>query len=152
MALCGSVLGAKQLPAYTHLFSFNLTLSDNHPVEGPLGTRYGLGLVDGTMTAPNGTVIAKTVPGIGGETGVIDKNNNLQVEARAFFQFVDDGKYAYLIATGIGSLVGHPFDYERIETDSPSRLAWNSYFIVANLSLVSPTNLLADAFAFSTGT
>ncbi|KAF8600064.1 hypothetical protein BDV93DRAFT_525610 [Ceratobasidium sp. AG-I] len=151
MVLCGSVMGAKQLPAYNHLFSWNLTLSDNHPVEGPLGTRYGLGIIGGVITAPNGTAIAKLVPGIGGETGVIDKNGNLQVEARAFFQFLDDKKYAYLIGTGIGSLVGHPFDYQRIETDSPSRLAWNSYFIVANLSLASPTTLLADAFAFSTG-
>lgn len=64
------------------------------------------------MSAPNGTIIAKVVPGVGGETGVIDKNNNLEIEARAFFQFVDDKKYAYLTGVGIGSLTGHPFDYQ----------------------------------------
>lgn len=66
------------------------------------------------MTAPNGTVIAKAVPGLGGETGVVGKNGNLQVQARAFFQFLDDGKYIYLANTGIGSLVGHPFDLKYV--------------------------------------
>lgn len=35
----------------------------------------------GSMTAPNGKVIANVVPWLGGETGVVDKNNNLQIES-----------------------------------------------------------------------
>lgn len=45
MALFGSALGAKKLPAYTHLFLFDAILSDNYLVEVPRGTSVGLGLV-----------------------------------------------------------------------------------------------------------
>ncbi|KAF8600066.1 hypothetical protein BDV93DRAFT_546527 [Ceratobasidium sp. AG-I] len=149
MALCGSALGAKKLPAYRHLYSYNLTLSENHPIVGPLGTRWGLSILGGTMKAPNDTIIAKAVPGVGGETGIIDKNNDFQIDARAFFQFLDDGKYAYILVNGIGPLTGQLFDSHRIETDSPSRLAWNGYHIVANNTLTPSNNLLTDAFTFS---
>lgn len=64
------------------------------------------------MTSPDDKLLATVVPGLGGETGVVDKNNNLQIEARSYFQFVDDKKYAYLSSSGIGSLVGHPFDLQ----------------------------------------
>ena len=62
------------------------------------------------MTAPNGTLIGKVVPGVGGETGIIDKNGNLEIDVKAFFQFVDDKKFAYAAISGIGPLTGHPLD------------------------------------------
>lgn len=64
----------------------------------------------GNMTAPNGTAIGKVVPGVGGETGVIDKNGNLELDVKVFFQFVDDKKFAYVAVSGIGPLSGHPLD------------------------------------------
>ncbi|KAG9089720.1 hypothetical protein FS749_001110 [Ceratobasidium sp. UAMH 11750] len=133
-----------------HLCSFSFALSDNHLVGGPLGTRVGLGFLDGNMTAPDGSLIAKVVPGVGGETGVIDKNGNLEIDVKAVFQFVDDKKFAYAAISGIGPLSGKPYDAQHIETDSSSRLAWNSYFIVANVSLVNPALLIGDAFYWST--
>ncbi|KAG8703573.1 hypothetical protein FRC08_002753 [Ceratobasidium sp. 394] len=99
------------------------------------------------MTSPEGAVIAKAVP-VGGETGLVDKNGNFQIQSRSIFQFLDDHKYAYFEGTGIGSLVGNPLDVHHFETDSPSRLAWNGYFIVVNLTLASSTLLLGDAFVF----
>jgi hypothetical protein len=62
------------------------------------------------MTDPTGALIANVVPGVGGETGVIDKNGNLQIDVKAIFQFVDDKKYAYAAITGIGPLAGRPLD------------------------------------------
>lgn len=41
--VCGSALGAKHLPSYKHLYSFAFHLGGNHLIEGPLGTRWGLG-------------------------------------------------------------------------------------------------------------
>ncbi|KAG8689222.1 hypothetical protein FRC08_011041 [Ceratobasidium sp. 394] len=133
-----------------HLCSFSFALSDNHLVGGPLGTRVGLGFLDGNMTAPDGSLIATVVPGVGGETGVIDKNGNLEIDVKAVFQFVDDKKFTYAAISGIGPLSGKPYDAQHIETDSSSRLAWNSYFIVANVSLVNPALLIGDAFYWST--
>ncbi|KAF8598874.1 hypothetical protein BDV93DRAFT_560899 [Ceratobasidium sp. AG-I] len=140
----------KSLPSYKHIYSFSLELTENHLVNGPLGTRVGLGLTGGNMTAPNGTVIGKVVPGVGGETGIIDKNGNLELDVKVFFQFVDDKKFAYVAVSGIGPLSGHPLDAHHVETDSPSRLAWNSYYIIANVSLATPSLVIGDAFAFST--
>ncbi|KAG9087202.1 hypothetical protein FS749_003078 [Ceratobasidium sp. UAMH 11750] len=102
------------------------------------------------MTDPNGKLIAKAVSGLGGDTGVIGKTGSVQIDARLFYQFVDDDKYAYVVSTGVGSFTGTSFDAARVETDSPSRSAWNSDFIVANVSLPSPTLLRGDAFTFST--
>lgn len=34
----------KSLPSYKHIYSFSLGLTENHLVNGPLGTRVGLGL------------------------------------------------------------------------------------------------------------
>lgn len=42
-AICSSVLGAKHLPSHKHLYSFAFHLGENHLIEGPLGTRWGLG-------------------------------------------------------------------------------------------------------------
>ena len=42
--------------------------------------------------------------------------------------------------------------FSRIETDSPSRLAWNSYFVVVNNSITPSMNLLTDAFAVRAST
>lgn len=53
------------------------------------------------MTSPDGKLIATIVPGIGGETGVLMKNNNLKVEARAYYQFLDDKKYVFIDINGI---------------------------------------------------
>jgi hypothetical protein len=64
------------------------------------------------MTDPGGKIIAKIVPGVGGETGVVDKNGNFQIESHNVFQFVDDQKYAYVAGTGIGSLTGKPLDVQ----------------------------------------
>ncbi|KAG9077344.1 hypothetical protein FRC06_008970 [Ceratobasidium sp. 370] len=98
------------------------------------------------MTAPDGSLIGKVVPGVGGETGIIDKNGNLEIDVKAIFQFLDDQKFAYAAISGIGPLSGKPYDAHHVETDSPSRLAWNSYFVVANVSLVNPTLLIGDAY------
>lgn len=45
ITICSSVMSAKILPAYQHLYSLTLILGENHQVEGPMGTRYGLGLI-----------------------------------------------------------------------------------------------------------
>lgn len=68
------------------------------------------------MLAPNDTVVAKLVPGLGGETSVINKNTDLEVEARPFYRFVDDGKYAHLIGAGIDPLTGNLFDHLQVES------------------------------------
>ncbi|KAG9119103.1 hypothetical protein FRC07_006042 [Ceratobasidium sp. 392] len=167
VALSVSALGAKHLPGYTHLYSWTAELSDVKQIEGPLGTRIGVSILGypplpisgariliglptrGNLTAPNGKLLAKAVTGLGGDTGVIDKTGNVQIDARVFYQFIDDGKYAYVVSTGVGSFTGCSFDAARIETDSPARSAWNSYFIVANVSLPTPTLLKGDAFTFS---
>ncbi|KAG9077345.1 hypothetical protein FRC06_008971, partial [Ceratobasidium sp. 370] len=93
-----------------HLYSFSPTFTDNHSVNGPLGTRVGLGITGGNMTAPDGSLIAKVVPGVGGETGVIDKKGNLEINVKAFFQFLDDHKFGYVAISGIGPLSGKPYD------------------------------------------
>jgi hypothetical protein len=62
------------------------------------------------MTNPAGALIGNVVPGLGGETGIIDKNGNLEIDVKAFFQFVDDKKYAYAAISGIGPLTGKPLD------------------------------------------
>ncbi|KAG8795953.1 hypothetical protein FRC12_007766 [Ceratobasidium sp. 428] len=139
-------MAAKKLPLYEHLYSFSLTLSPNHLVDGPLGSRFGLGAISGNMTSPQGKVIATVVPGVGGETGLVDKNGNFQIQSRNIFQFVDDKKYVFIEGSGIGPLTGNPLDVHHVETDSPSRLAWNGYFIVVNVSLPSPASLIGDAF------
>ncbi|KAG9078340.1 hypothetical protein FS749_009671 [Ceratobasidium sp. UAMH 11750] len=149
-ALCTSAFGAKQLPGYKHLYSWTAELAATKQIEGPLGTRIGVAILGGNMTDPNGKLIAKAVPGLGGDSGVIDKTDSVQIDARLFYQFVDDGKYAYVVSTGVGSFTGASFDAARVETDPPSRSAWNSDFIVANVSLPSPTLLRGDAFTFST--
>ncbi|KAF8595991.1 hypothetical protein BDV93DRAFT_528311, partial [Ceratobasidium sp. AG-I] len=137
----------KLLPHYKHFYSFSFELTENHIVDGPIGTRIGVGFTGGSMTAPSGTLIAKVVPGVGGETGIIDKNGNLQIDVKVFFQFIDDNKFAYVAISGVGPLTGHPLNAHHIETDSPSRLAWNSYFVVANVSLATPALIIGDAFA-----
>ncbi|KAG9119083.1 hypothetical protein FRC07_006073 [Ceratobasidium sp. 392] len=149
VALSVSALGAKRLPSYTHLYSWTAELSDFKQIEGPLGTRIGVSILGGNLTSPDGKLLAKAVPGLGGDTGVIDKTGNVQIDARVFYQFVDDGKYAYVVSTGVGSFTGGSFDAARIETDSPARSAWNSYFIVANVSLPTSTLLKGDAFKAS---
>ncbi|KAG9128405.1 hypothetical protein FRC07_013745 [Ceratobasidium sp. 392] len=151
IALCTSAFGAKHLPGYKHLYSWTAELSEVRQIQGSLGTRIGVGLLGGNMMSPDGRLIAKAVPGLGGDTGLVDKNGNVQADARLFFQFLDDGKYAYMVTPGIGSFTGQSFDAVRIETDSVSRAAWNGYFLVANVSLSSPTLLRGDAFVFSTG-
>ncbi|KAG8699858.1 hypothetical protein FRC09_006327 [Ceratobasidium sp. 395] len=152
IALCTSVFGAKLLPGYEHLYSWTAELSDVKQIKGPLGTRIGAAIIGGNLTAPDGKLLAKAVTGLGGDTGVIDKTGNVQIDARLFYKFIDDGKYAYVVSTGVGSFTGSSLDAARIETDSPSRSAWNSYFIVANVTLPSPTLLKGDAFRFSTST
>jgi hypothetical protein len=66
--------------------------------------------IRGNMTSPDGQIIAKVVSGLGGDTGVMDQTNNVQIDARAFYQFVDDGKYVYVLSTGVGSFTGSSFD------------------------------------------
>ena len=60
------------------------------------------------MTSSSGALIGKVVPGVGGETGIIDKNGNVQIDVKVFFQFVDDKNFAYAAISGIGPLDGHP--------------------------------------------
>ncbi|KAG8709879.1 hypothetical protein FRC09_000417 [Ceratobasidium sp. 395] len=97
----------------------------------------------GDLTDSAGSLIGHVVPGVGGETGIIDKNGNPQIDAKLIFQFKNDKKHMYAAISGVGLLTGKPYDAHHIETDSPSRLAWNSYFIVANVSLVSPLSYSA---------
>ncbi|KAG9096513.1 hypothetical protein FRC06_008591 [Ceratobasidium sp. 370] len=149
VTLCTSAFGAKTLPGYKHLYSWTAELGETKEIEGPLGTRIGVAILGGNMTDPTGKLIAKAVPGLGGDTGVIDKTGSVQIDARLFYQFVDDGKYAYIVSTEVGSFTGTSFDAARIETDSPPRSAWNSDFVVANVSLPSSTLLRGDAFTFS---
>ncbi|QRV93140.1 hypothetical protein RhiJN_21158 [Ceratobasidium sp. AG-Ba] len=144
-ALC---IAAKELPRYHHLFSISAFVTENHILEGPLGTRFGLGLVSGNMTSPDGKIIAKAVSGVGAETGFVDKNGIFQVQARSIWQFVDDKKYAYIESLGKGPVTGGIYSYESFETDSPSRLAWNNQFILANVSLVDTDHLFIDCFTF----
>ncbi|KAG9104861.1 hypothetical protein FRC07_009692 [Ceratobasidium sp. 392] len=143
-------LNPKLITPPKHLYSFSLAFTDNHAIDGPLGTRVGLGLTGGNVTNPSGTLIGRVVPGVGGETGIIDKNGNLEIDVKAFFEFFDDKSHAYVAISGIGPLSGKPYDAHHLETNSTSRLAWNSYFIVANVSLVSPALLIGDAFYWST--
>ncbi|KAG9087203.1 hypothetical protein FS749_003079 [Ceratobasidium sp. UAMH 11750] len=143
-------INPKLMTAPRHLYSLSLTFTDNYSVAGPLGTRVGLGITGGNMTAPNGSLIGKVVPGVGGETGVIDKNGNLEIDAKAVCQFLDDNKYAYMAISGIGLLNGRLYNAHHFETDSSSRLAWNSYYIVTNTSFDTPTHAFVDAFYWST--
>ena len=55
----------------------------------------------GNMTSPSGKLIANLVTVLGGETGVLGNNDYLKIEARAYFQFVDDRKYASVEINGI---------------------------------------------------
>ncbi|KAG8740433.1 hypothetical protein FRC10_004324 [Ceratobasidium sp. 414] len=105
-----SPLHPKLITPPKHLYSFSLEFTDNHIVDGPLGSRVGLGITGGNMTAPDGSLIGKAVPGVGGETGVIDKNGNLEIDVKLIFQFLDDQKYAYAAISGIGPLSGKPYD------------------------------------------
>ncbi|KAG9104860.1 hypothetical protein FRC07_009691 [Ceratobasidium sp. 392] len=141
-------MAAKKLPAYHHLYSFSVVLTENHLVDGPFGSRYGLGVVSGNLTSPQGKILATVVPGVGGETGVADKNGAFHIQVRTVFQFVDDKKYLYIEGAGIGPLTGNLIEVHRVETDSPSRHDWNKDFIVVNVSLASSTHLLGDAFKF----
>ncbi|QRV93141.1 hypothetical protein RhiJN_21159 [Ceratobasidium sp. AG-Ba] len=152
-ALATTTATAKTLPPYRHLYSFDITLTQDYLVEnGPLGSRLGYGIVSGNMTSPTGKTIAKAVSGVGGEQGFVDKNGNLHLQVRAVWQFIDDKKYGYVEGLGIGSLTGNPLEFQRFETDSPSRIAWNGYFIVTNVTLVrNGTGLLGDGFVFGNG-
>lgn len=74
------------------------------------------------MTAPNGTLIANLVPGIGGETGILMNNNNLKAEARVFYQFVDDGKYMFIDINGIAPPGdAYPYQYQCVFQQSSLR-------------------------------
>lgn len=67
------------------------------------------------MTSPAGKLIAKLVPVLGGETGVLGKNDNLKIEARAYFQFIDDKKYSYIEINGIAPPGdAHTFHYQQV--------------------------------------
>ncbi|QRV78363.1 hypothetical protein RhiJN_06378 [Ceratobasidium sp. AG-Ba] len=144
-ALC---VAAKELPGYSHLYSISAFVTENHILEGPLGSRFGLGVVSGNLTSPDGKVIATAVAGVGAETGFVDKNGIFQVQARSVWQFVDDKKYAYIESLGKGPVTGGIFSYQSFETDSPSRLAWNNQFIVSNISLIDLNHLFIDSFTF----
>ncbi|QRV78365.1 Copia protein [Ceratobasidium sp. AG-Ba] len=124
---------AKALPRYQHIYSFSILLSENHVVDGPLGTRFGLGAVSGNMTSPNGKIIATVVSGVGGEMGLVDKNGNFQIQSRNVWQFVDDKKYAFIEGSGIGPLTGNPLDVHDL-----SRYASTGYEPRALLSLSLP--------------
>ncbi|KAG8709880.1 hypothetical protein FRC12_009406 [Ceratobasidium sp. 428] len=143
-------LNPKIITPPKHLYSFSLAFTNTRAIDGPLGTRVGLGLTGGNLTDPTGSLIGRVVPGIGGETGIIDKNGNLEIDVKVFFQFNDDHQYAYAAISGIGPLSGKPYDAHHIETNSSSRFAWNSYFVVANVSLVNPALLIGDAFYWPT--
>ncbi|QRV78367.1 hypothetical protein RhiJN_06382 [Ceratobasidium sp. AG-Ba] len=150
--LCASAIAAKKvLPGYKHLYSWSLEISEitANTIQGPLGTRIGVAILGGNMTSPKGQLIAKAVPGLGGDTGIIDKDGTVLIDARVYYQFIDDKKYAYVVSGGVGSIGGAPIDSIRIETDSPSRSAWNSYFIVGNVSVGATGFLQGDAFTFS---
>ncbi|QRV93139.1 hypothetical protein RhiJN_21157 [Ceratobasidium sp. AG-Ba] len=146
----GLTVNPKTITPPKHLYSFSLKFTDNYAFSGPLGNRVGLGLTGGDMTAPNGTLIGKFIPGIGGETGILDTNGNLQIDVRGYVKFTDELAYAFLHITGVGPLAGKPYDAHHIETNSTTRSAWNTYFVAANVTLVNPALLIGDAFAWST--
>ncbi|KAG8778806.1 hypothetical protein FRC12_024821 [Ceratobasidium sp. 428] len=121
-ALLGSSLVAgvpvnpKVITPPKHLYSFSLEFTNTRAIEGPLGTRVGLGLTGGNLTDPTGSPIGHVVPGIGGETGIIDKNGNLEIDVKVFFQFNDDHQYAYAAISGIGPLSGKPYDAQSVDS------------------------------------
>jgi hypothetical protein len=60
-------------------------------------------LDSGNLTdAKTKEIVAKIVPGIGGETGLIGSNGNFYPDARIVLQWVKDQKFAYVTVTGVG--------------------------------------------------
>ncbi|KAG8769867.1 hypothetical protein FRC12_004676 [Ceratobasidium sp. 428] len=80
-------ISPKHIKPPEHLYSWSLDLTENHLIDGPLGTRVSLGPISGDLTDSAGLLIGHVVPGVGGETGIIDRNGNSQIDAKLIFQF-----------------------------------------------------------------
>jgi len=104
-----SSVGAANAPDFMlpHLFSFEIQIAANadavaYPYGG--GQRVNIALTSGTLTTPGNGTVAKLVPGLGGEQGVLREDGVLLADARIVLQseqsFDPDRKFSFLQVRG----------------------------------------------------
>ncbi|KAG8696871.1 hypothetical protein FRC08_006869 [Ceratobasidium sp. 394] len=120
-------------PQFKHLATGTIITSPSEDasfITSPYGHRLtAAGYVGGNWTLPDGTLIAKVYPNVGGDSGVQDNTGTLHVDTRMTWK-LDDGHYVWMHALGQGVAYVSDDLYIEIETDS-TKYSWlnNKYFI-----------------------
>ncbi|KAF8327390.1 uncharacterized protein EI90DRAFT_1789184 [Cantharellus anzutake] len=112
-----------QLKGYVNII---VDLSQFRSISIPEGKRLNINILGGNWTNPDGSLLAKIIPNIGGEQGYIDATNVFHLDVRYVVQFVSDNKYGYVQAKGPGKIGASNKVIQTVETDSTANLTFNN--------------------------
>ncbi|KAG8707560.1 hypothetical protein FRC09_001752 [Ceratobasidium sp. 395] len=134
LGLASLVAGANIAPPqFKHLLTGTIITSPSENasfIKSPYGNRLtAAGYVGGNWTMPDGTLVAKVYPNVGGDSGIQDNNGVLHVDTRMTWKLTD-GSYVWMHAQGQGIAYKSDDLFIELETDS-TKYSWlnNKYFI-----------------------
>ncbi|KAF8312045.1 uncharacterized protein EI90DRAFT_3155254 [Cantharellus anzutake] len=111
--------------------NFHYEMDQPHPIDASEGRRINVKTLGGNWTNPNGSLLAKVLPGIGGDQGYIDKENVFRLDVRQAIEFVSDRKYGYVQLNGFGKVGGGNNVFITVETRSAANLKFNNRLLYA---------------------